>query len=126
MLIYSHKNDKLCGWYEILKFLQVLGHIRAFSNFFGEIFGPDVIGEKMTRFWGKIVLIFLPMGKVYLLDLDFSGNWECFSFSANWEKFGTENRTQILSHLLIAGCDIGVQISVRPFVRPSVNINVEV
>ena len=25
-----------------------------------------------------------------------------------------------LSHLLIAGCDIGVQISVRPFVRPSV------
>ena len=25
-----------------------------------------------------------------------------------------------LSHLLIAGCDIGVQISVRPLVRPSV------
>ena len=25
-----------------------------------------------------------------------------------------------LSHLLIAGCDIGVQISVRPFVRPFV------
>ena len=25
-----------------------------------------------------------------------------------------------LSHLLIAGCDIGVQISVRPFVRSSV------
>ena len=32
----------------------------------------------------------------------------------------------LLSHLLIAGCDIGVQISVRPFVRPSVNIYVEV
>ena len=39
-----------------------------------------------------------------------------------------------LSHLLIAGCDIGVQISVRPyvrssvrsFVRSSVNIYVEV
>ena len=35
-----------------------------------------------------------------------------------------------LSHLLIAGCDIGVQISVRLFVRafvcPSVNIYVEV
>ena len=31
-----------------------------------------------------------------------------------------------LSHLLIAGCDIGVQISVRSFVRPSVNIYVEV
>ena len=27
---------------------------------------------------------------------------------------------RFLSHLLIAGCDIGVQISVRPFVRPSV------
>ena len=26
-----------------------------------------------------------------------------------------------LSHLLIAGCDIGVQISVHPFVRPSVH-----
>ena len=25
-----------------------------------------------------------------------------------------------LSHLLIAGCDIGVQISVRPYVRSSV------
>ena len=41
---------------------------------------------------------------------------------------------QFLSHLLIAGCDIGVQISVRPYirsfvcpsVRPSVNIYVEV
>ena len=42
--------------------------------------------------------------------------------------------TPFLSHLLIAGCDIGVQISVRPyvrsfvrpFVRSSVNIYVEV
>ena len=29
-----------------------------------------------------------------------------------------------LSHLLIAGCDIGVQISVRPYVRPSVRSSV--
>ena len=29
-----------------------------------------------------------------------------------------------LSHLLIAGCDIGVQISVRPFVRSSVRSSV--
>ena len=39
-------------------------------------------------------------------------------------------RCDFLSHLLIAGCDIGVQISVRPFVRSfvrsSVNIYVEV
>ena len=27
---------------------------------------------------------------------------------------------RFLSHLLIAGCDIGVQISVRPYVRSSV------
>ena len=27
----------------------------------------------------------------------------------------------LLSHLLIAGCDIGVQISVRPYVRPFVH-----
>ena len=29
-----------------------------------------------------------------------------------------------LSHLLIAGCDIGVQLSVRPFVRQSVSPSV--
>ena len=29
-------------------------------------------------------------------------------------------RRHSLSHLLIAGCDIGVQISVRPYVRSSV------
>ena len=34
--------------------------------------------------------------------------------------------TCFLSHLLIAGCDIGVQISVRLYVRASVNIYVEV
>ena len=28
-----------------------------------------------------------------------------------------KNDTLFLSHLLIAGCDIGVQISVRPYVR---------
>ena len=31
----------------------------------------------------------------------------------------TDFEAPFLSHLLIAGCDIGVQISVRPFVRPS-------
>ena len=31
---------------------------------------------------------------------------------------------QFLSHLLIAGCDIGVQICVRPSVRPSVRSSV--
>ena len=29
-----------------------------------------------------------------------------------------------LSHLLIAGCDIGVQISVRPYVRAFVRLSV--
>ena len=32
-------------------------------------------------------------------------------------------RVYFLSHLLIAGCDIGVQISVRPFVRLSVRLS---
>ena len=32
----------------------------------------------------------------------------------------------LLSHLLVAGCDIGVRFSVRPSVRPSVNIYVDV
>ena len=31
-----------------------------------------------------------------------------------------EFHLDLLSHLLMAGCDIGVQISVRPFVRPCV------
>ena len=31
-----------------------------------------------------------------------------------------DQRLCFLSHLLIARCDIGVQLSVRPFVRPSV------
>ena len=31
-----------------------------------------------------------------------------------------------LSHLLIAGCDIGVQISVRPYVRSSVRSSVNI
>ena len=31
-----------------------------------------------------------------------------------------------LSHLLVAGCDIGVRFSVRQSVRPSVNIYVDV
>ena len=30
------------------------------------------------------------------------------------------NLTYFLSHLLVAGCDIGVRFSVRPSVRPSV------
>ena len=36
------------------------------------------------------------------------------------EKLGYAGVYLFLSHLLLAGCDIGVQISVRPFVRPSV------
>ena len=32
----------------------------------------------------------------------------------------------LLSHLLVAGCDIGVRFSVSPSVRPSVNIYVDV
>ena len=38
----------------------------------------------------------------------------------NKTRNGLCRQQPFLSHLLIAGCDIGVQISVRPFVRPSV------
>ena len=48
--------------------------------------------------------------------------------------FLTDTEVSLLSHLLVAGCDIGVRFSVRlsvrqsvrPSVRPSVNIYVEV
>ena len=46
------------------------------------------------------------------------------------QSWGLQEYTYFLSHLLIAGCDIGVQISVRSlvrwFARPSVNIYIEV
>ena len=32
-------------------------------------------------------------------------------------------RDSFLSHLLIAGCDIGVQISIRPSVHPSIRLS---
>ena len=35
-------------------------------------------------------------------------------------------KSPFLSHLLIAGCDIGVQISVRPYVRSSVRSSVNI
>ena len=57
-----------------------------------------------------------------------------FFFKVNILTNTHRNIFLFLSHLLIAGCDIGVQISVRPyvhsfvrsFVRSSVNIYVEV
>ena len=36
---------------------------------------------------------------------------------------GKSKNYVFLSHLLIAGCDIGVQISVRPSVRSSVHLS---
>ena len=43
-----------------------------------------------TTILGKNSAIFSKIGKVYLLNWDFSANWECSGqlgiFSANWEK----------------------------------------
>ena len=41
---------------------------------------------------GKNSAIFSKIGKVYLLNWDFSANWEFFKSIG--KKFGTENRTQ--------------------------------
>ena len=49
-----------------------------------------MIFGKYTTILGKNSAIFSKIGKVNLLNLDFSANWECSrsigNFSANWEK----------------------------------------
>ena len=55
-------------------------------------------GKKIHNL-GENSVIFCEIGKVYLLNLDFSTNWECFRSIGNFfqpigKKFGTGNRTQ--------------------------------
>ena len=54
---------------------------------------------KNTTILGKNCAIFSKIGKVYLLNWDFSANWECSRSIGNFfqpigKKFGTGNRTQ--------------------------------
>ena len=46
-----------------------------------------ILGKNMTIL-GKNSAFFNKIGKVYLLNWDFSANWECSTsiFSVNWEK----------------------------------------
>ena len=72
---------------------------RAFSDLFGKFLVPMNLGKncvilgKSMMILGKNSAIVSEIGKVYLLNRDFSANWECSSlpgllgiFSANWEK----------------------------------------
>ena len=69
---------------------------RAFSDLFGKFLVPMILGKncvflgkKIRQFWEKILPFYSKIGKVNLLDWDFSANWECSrsigNFSANWE-----------------------------------------
>ena len=49
---------------------------RSFSDLFGKFLVPVRLGKNMTIL-GKNSAIFSKIGKVYLLNWDFSANWEC-------------------------------------------------
>ena len=72
--------------FESLKGATFVYSYRAFSHLFREVFGTKL---------GKGSMIFSQIGKIYLLNLDFSAtcNWESFRsvttvgiFPANWLK----------------------------------------
>ena len=57
---------------------------RAFSDLFGKFLVPMklgkkvvILGKKNMTILGKNSAIFSKIGKVYLLNWDFSANWEC-------------------------------------------------
>ena len=59
-----------------------------------------VIFGKYTTILEKNSAIFSKIGKVNLLNLDFSANWECSksigNFSANWEKIWYQKPDPVL------------------------------
>ena len=60
-----------------------LSVVRAFSDLLGKFLVPMILGKncvilgKNMTIWGKNSAIFSKIGKVYLLNWDFSANWEC-------------------------------------------------
>ena len=64
--------------------------VRAFSDLFGKFLVPMKLGKKLCDFGKTYDNLGNKIGKVYLLNWDFSANWECSgsigNFSANWEK----------------------------------------
>ena len=75
---------------------------RAFSDLFGKFLVPMILGKncvilgKNMTILGKKSAIFNKIGKVYLLNLDFSASWECPIFSANWEKIWYQKPDPVL------------------------------
>ena len=69
---------------------------RAFSDLFGKFLVPMKLGKNCMILGKNMAIlennsaIFNKIGKVYLLNSDFSANWECSRsigiFSANWEE----------------------------------------
>ena len=76
--------DQLRSYYEAdLRLLFSHSAYRAFSDLFGKFLVPMKLGKKCVilgknmLILGKNSAIFNKIGKVYLLNLDFSAIWEC-------------------------------------------------
>ena len=67
-----------------------------------------ILGKNMTIL-GKNSAFFNKIGKVYLLNWDFSANWECSTsignFSANWEKIWYRKPDPVLYREKALGID---------------------
>ena len=63
---------------------------RAFSDLFGKFLVPMILGKncvilgKYKTILGKNSAIFSKIGKVNLLNWDFSANWECYRSIGNF------------------------------------------
>ena len=63
---------------------------RAFSDLLGKFLVPMKLGKKIVilgktmTILGKNSAFFNKIGKVYLLNLDFSANWECSTSIGNF------------------------------------------
>ena len=84
-------NEDMCSF----GYLSVVHHSRAFSDLFGKFLVPmklrkkRVILGKNMLILGKNSAIFNKIGKVCLLNLDFSAIWECSRSIGNFfSQFG--------------------------------------
>ena len=71
-----------------------------FLTFFWEIFGTDEIGKKLCDLGEKYndfgeSAIFSKIGKIYLLNWDFSANWECSRSIGNFFSQLGKNLVQV-------------------------------
>ena len=114
---------------------------KQFFKWKENIFFVKMFGKPVSKCVTLFRLRCLPARKRHKVSLNIGDlRWFCLLFSAK-ESFavGISSRAafnlfvvarvgavflQFLSHLLVAGCDIGVRFSVRPSVRPSVRQSV--